>query len=192
MLTNQKRIVYLFVTAVLLNLLCFIVAYFFKLPMWLDTTGTIYISMILGFPYGFVTGYINSVISSLFFYGYHSLGYYVVSMAVAIAVEKITKNGRFKVLRGLELTAAVFVSSAIVAIILTFVVDAGVPADYWSKRLYTQLRNSGFSSFLATILSVSGIKLIDSILSVLIAWIAFALSPVRIRTDEYIIRNHMD
>ena len=59
MLTDKKRKTIIFLIAVMQNLVFFVVSYFTKLPLWLDTTGTIYISILLGYQFGFCVGLIN-------------------------------------------------------------------------------------------------------------------------------------
>ena len=89
MLTDKKRKTIIFLIAVMQNLVFFVVSYFTKLPLWLDTTGTIYISILLGYQFGFCVGLINSLFSALFFYGYHSIIFYLVSFSVAILSDVI-------------------------------------------------------------------------------------------------------
>jgi energy-coupling factor transport system substrate-specific component len=83
-LTKRKRTIVLFVVSVTMNLAFFLLSHYLKLPFWLDTSGTIYITFLLDFPAGFLVGLINNVILSLFFYGFNSISYYIISAAVAL------------------------------------------------------------------------------------------------------------
>ena len=75
-----------------MNAMLSILVYFFKLPMWLDTVGTIYISIIMGSSFGFCTGLVNNIVFSGFLYGYNSMSYYFVSYLVALIAGKYSKK----------------------------------------------------------------------------------------------------
>lgn len=158
--------------------------------MWLDTTGTIYISIVLGFPYGLCVGLINSMISALFFYGYQSMIYYFVSFAVAFSADYVVRRVRKKYI-WIKLWTVVCVAGSFVAVLLTFFADRGIPADYWSRQLYEYLAASGFHPYLSTALSVTTIKIIDTLLTVIIVAAFIKLTPSKLKSDEYVIRNQI-
>lgn len=193
MFTEKKRCARLSVIAVLMNLLCFLTAYYLRLPMWLDMTGTIYISIILDFHYGFVAGLLNSAISSIFFYGTNSLGYYVVSLLVALTVGVITQRlkdcgaGKW-----LILFWVVFLVGSFANVILTFLLSAGTPSEYWTNNLYRSGMEHGLPAALSTAISVTLVKLIDSFVSMLIVATVYYLTPVKYRTDAYVVRNRIE
>ena len=188
MLTDKKRKTALFITAVLMNLLFFFISYFTNLPLWLDTTGTIYISIILGYQFGICVGLINSVISALFFYGYQSIIFYLVSFAVAIIADNIYRktNKRF---RWVLMFAALSFAGGFCAATLTLIFDKGVPADYWTRELYFYLLKLKLFPVLGTTVSIFAIKTLDTLMSLFLAGLLLKLTPKRIKTNEYVIKT---
>ena len=188
MLTEKKRKLYLFAISILMNLLFFLAAYFLKLPVWLDTTGTIYISVLLFFPAGFVVGLINNTILSLFFFGFNSISYYIISAAVAFTAgicAKKCKKHRMKFL--ILLSSSIFFVSILLAVPLTFIVDKGIPSDFWGNRLYFQFIDMGMAGYLSTILSVSIVKFIDVIISIALVVLIYILTPLKLKKGDNIV-----
>ena len=188
MLTEKKRKLYLFIISVLMNLLFFGIAYFLKLPVWLDTTGTIYISIILFFPSGFVVGLINNITLSLFFFGFNSISYYIISAAVAFIAGMCAKKCKKRRMKFLFLLlTSVFFVSVLLAVPLTFIVDKGIPSDFWGNRLYYQFIGAGMAGYLSTILSVFLVKFIDVIISIALAILFYALTPLKLKKGDNVV-----
>ena len=188
MLTNRKRKTIIFLIAVLQNLVFFVVSYFTKLPLWLDTTGTIYISIILGYQFGFCVGLINSLISALLFYGYHSMIFYLVSFSVAILSDIIYHYINNKTKWIFMFFVLSFVGG-VCASVLTLIFDKGVPADYWTRNWYDHLQFLGLLPFLSTIISIFALKSFDTLISLLLVGISLKFTPKRIKTDKYIVKS---
>ena len=192
MLTKRKKTLTLFIVSAFLNLFLFLFAYFLKLPMWLDTTGTIYITLLLDFPAGFLVGLINNVILSLFFYGFDSISYYLVSATLAFGTSLYLK---YRVKRGkplnftfaFSLLSIIFFISICLAIPLTLLVDKGIPSDYWGQQLYATFVSNNMNSIVSTALSTSMIKLIDVIATIAIVMLALRITPKRFKNEEYLI-----
>jgi len=182
MYTEKKRIIIVIITAVLLNLMLFLLAYYLELPLWLDTTGTIYAALILGFPAGFIVAIVNNVSQALFFYGLESLRFYLVSALTALLTGIIAT--KFKHRRGLKwflLTLALLVLGITLAIILNFWAYGGIPADHWGNKLYYDFLADGLRPWQSTLLSVSIVKFMDVIVSVVLVAIAHRITPKAIR-----------
>ena len=189
MLTHKKRTIYIFAIASAMNLIFFLIAYYLRLPLWLDTTGTVYITLLLGFPAGFLVGLINNTILSLVFYGFNSLSYYLVSVAVALTSHVwMKKIKKVNIKLCFMLVIFIFFFSAFFVIPLTFIVDKGVPADYWGHRLFDFLCTRNYISEIATILSVSCVKLFDVIITLVIVMCAYKLTPVKLKDSSHIIK----
>jgi len=189
MLTRKKRTVHLFIVATIMNLCLFLIAYFLKLPLWLDTTGTIYITLFFGFPAGFLIGLINNTILSLFFYGFDSIVYYLVSIAVALTAHICIKRSKgIGIKLAFTLILFIFIVSIFFVIPLTFRVDNGVPSDYWGHLLYEIMIQNHFISVWATILAVVGIKLLDVIITITIVMSAYKLTPSKLKDSSHVIQ----
>lgn len=185
MFTNTKRVCIILVISVCLNFTLFTAAYLLRLPLWLDTTGTIYVSALLGFPTGFIAAIINNVVQALFFYGSDSLFFYFVSALTAFISGQVfarMKGKRIK--RWLTLILCLVIFDTIAAVLITFGVNHGIPSDYWGTYLYHYFIGSGIPSAGATILAVSTIKIPDVILSVFLVMLAYRLTPDKIRNEK--------
>jgi energy-coupling factor transport system substrate-specific component len=73
MFTEHKRKGYIFFISVGMNFVLFLLVQILNLPLWLDTVGTMYISISLGFLPGVLVGAINNIFLSLFFFGESSI-----------------------------------------------------------------------------------------------------------------------
>lgn len=190
MFTEQRRAITICCVAVVINLVFSALARWFNLPLWLDTTGTVYASMILGFPYGFVVGLVNNVFWTIVTNGHNSFAFYLVSMAVAFVSAKaspvparMTQRAFFKLLVLLFLVSTFFASA------MTFFVSAGIPADYWGRNLMSFLMEHNVAPVLASVLSVAGIKLLDTVITLIVVTIALRLTPLKYRDSGYVIRR---
>lgn len=194
MFTNRKRIIRLLIISVLMNFGLFAAAYCFNLPLWLDTTGTIYISAILGAPVGFLAAIINNSTQAILFYGSESLPFYFVSLLTAYIVGLIGKKYRNQNLKKwLYLTAILILVDSLAAVGITFLVSGGVPSNYWSKIIYDTMTAADSAGWIATSVSVLAIKIPDVLVSVAIAATALRLTPRRLKTkDEIILKSIED
>jgi len=188
MMTDKKRKLYIFGISIIMNLVFFLAAYILKLPMWLDTTGTIYISLLLYFPAGFVVGLINNIILSLFFYGFNSIYYYVISAAVALITSVcVKKYGTHRVRFLFVLFCSVYITSILLLIPLTIFVDNGVPSDYWGNYWYLHFIGIGINQYISTVLVVCLIKLIDVIFAIFFVCSVYKITPLKIRKSDHVI-----
>jgi len=188
MLTEKKRKLYLFTISFCMNLVFFLIAHFLKLPLWLDTTGTIFISLSLNFPAGFLIGLINNTILSLGFFGFNSIFYYIISAAVALTTSICVKKSKeINMKFALLLSTSLFFVSVILAIPLTIALDGGIPSDYWGRYLYELFLKNNIHNIVSTIMSVSIIKFFDIIATVIIVIFAYKLTPQKIKNSSNVI-----
>ena len=128
MYTERKRILLIMAISAVMNFSLFIIAYYFKLPLWLDTTGTIYAAVLLGAPAGFVVAITNNLIQAFGFYGADSLLFYIVSALTAFVTGYIMKNKNRSILKWLLLTVSLFAACSLASIIVTLITTEGIPA----------------------------------------------------------------
>lgn len=176
------------IIAVAMNLGLSLIVYFFRLPMWLDTVGTIYVSILMGSAYGFCAGLVNNVCFSWFLYGYNSILYYFVSLFVAVVagryVRRLKKmNIGYWIILGIQ----IFIGSVVIATGLSLWLDGGIPSDYWGSRIYYQMFSQGYPAFVSTITGISVIKFIDVIASLVLTSAAIRFTPDKILSDEYCV-----
>lgn len=189
MYTEKKRTLIIIIISIMMNLLLFVIAYYCKLPLWLDTTGTIYASIILGFPAGFVVAIINNLVQAACFYGAESLSFYIVSALTAFISGCIMKTNYKKIkLKWLLLTLCLLVVSVSVAVIITFIANKGIPADYWGSLIYRMLIAKGYKPSIATVVSVSLVKILDVIFSVVIVMLLILFTPKVLKSERSTVK----
>ena len=171
-----------------MNAMLSILVYFFKLPMWLDTVGTIYISIIMGSSFGFCTGLVNNIVFSGFLYGYNSMSYYFVSYLVALIAGKYSKKHTKRDFRyWTTMCILIFSASVPIASVFSLLLDGGIPADYWGEKLYALAQSNSCPHLIATIISVAIIKAIDVLVSVIIVYFAIKFTQDKLLTDKHCV-----
>lgn len=192
MFTERKRVLYLLLISILMNLGLFCISYFLNLPLWLDTTGTVYISCLLGASLGYIAAIINNIFEAVFFYGEDSLLFYLVSLITALVTGIImSKYNKTRVKKWLILAGMLIIASGLSAVAITFIVNQGVPSNELSKQLYDYFRQNNYSHFLATSFAVLAIKIPDIIVTVLLVIIAIRVTPVKLKTTKMIIKENV-
>ena len=191
--TERIRIARLIIISLLMNTILFLLAYFLNLPLWLDTTGTIYISCIIGFPAGFLVSIIINITESIWIYGESSLLFYFVSLLTALASGKIyEKYKNTKIKKWLLMLICLILVDCTLAVAITFVTSDGIPSNYWSWYLYTIIMEQGVNNIIATFISVSSVKCLDLIVTLLIVAIAIRVTPDKLKTRKYVLLKNED
>lgn len=187
--TEKKRIFIIMATSVVMNFSLFIIAYYFKFPLWLDTTGTIYAAVILGSPAGFVVAIVNNLIQAFGFYGAESLLFYIVSALTAFVTGYMMKNRKRNILRWLLLTVSLFAVCSLASIIVTLITTEGIPADYWGTMIYNTMIKKGGLPVMSTVVSVSIVKFLDIVVSLIIVMLSVFLTPKAIKSNVATVKN---
>lgn len=191
MYTEKKRTFIIIAISVIMNFSLFIIAYYFKLPLWLDTTGTIYAAVLLGAPAGFVVAIANNLIQAFGFYGADSLLFYIVSALTAFLTGRIMKNGKRSALKWLLLTVCLFAACSFASIIITSITTDGIPADYWGAAIYYGLSSKGMVPALCTAVAVASVKFLDILASLLIVMLSIYLTPKTIKHNVATVKNNV-
>ena len=188
MFTDKKRKLRLLIIASVMNTGLFSLSYYLHWPLWLDTTGTIYISCLLGAPLGYLAAIINNVFEAVFFMGEKSLLFYLVSMVTAFLTGNLVgKQLRIKMTRWLTLIFVLIIVDSIVAVLITFAVNGGVPSNDHSLLIYNKMINGGMGTFLSTVMAVMIIKIPDVVISVALVVLFISVTPNRLKTTKHII-----
>ncbi len=193
MFTNDKRILRLMIISVLLNLILFTISYLLNLPLWLDTTGTIYVSYILGAPAGFIVAIINNVAEAIFFYGDQSLFFYFVSLFTAFISGWIAKEyNHSKVKKWTYMLIILILVEGFFSVVITFLANGGVPSNYWSRYIYDYMIDKNIKSVSATIAAVLAIKIPDIIVTIAIVMFALRCTPKKLKDTNIIILDSIE
>lgn len=188
--TERKRAILVCVVAITINLICSAVVRCLNLPLWLDTTGTVYAAMVLGFPYGFVVGLVNNAFWTIVTHGHNSFAFYIVSMAAALIAAKVSPTPAKMTGRVFaELLLFLFLVSALLAFATTLFVSNGISSDFWGQWLMYYFEGNGMNPICALMFSIAGIKLLDTAVTLIAVSIVLKLTPLKYLDPASVLRR---
>lgn len=145
--TNQICIA-AFGTAI--NIICPFIAATLKLPIYMDSIGTIFVTSILGFKYGAIAGAAGSIISGLTF-DIYSLYYFPVQIITAYMTNLSFKNNFLNGRKILWGGLVVSLPTALASSVITAFVFGGITSS-GSSYIVALLRSAGLSLTMSCIL----------------------------------------
>lgn len=182
-ISNKTRYILIMIMGVLMNEVFYFLADKFKLPVWLDMTGTAFAALVLEPTAGLMVGLVNNFYLAIKM-GSSTLIYYAVSAAAALVVGLcMRKNGKVTAKRILPTALLVIAVTAVLSSILTLWQGRGVPTEKWEIYYYEWALSKGMHKYLACGIGVGLIKVYDTIVSgILIAAFYFVL-PRSLKED---------
>lgn len=149
-----------------------------KLPIFLDSIGTIISALLAGPWIALFTGLLSNLLSSLVS-GPIALAFAPVAMVIGASAGLLARAGFFKtlprvVLSGVVITLVLTVVAVPIRVYL-FGGTSGSGADFFIAYLHAV----GEGLFLSVSFTVIGVNLIDKILSAIIAWLLIRRLPQR-------------
>lgn len=176
-MNNIKRYAIVMAIGVLMNEFLTVIVSQFKLPVWLDVTGTMMTSFILEPAAGLLVGLVNNFYLALSTGDSSKLIYFSVSAAVAIITGCIVRrDGHFKLKRILGAIALIIVVSTVLSATMTLW-RTGVPDTYWENFYYQYFVDSGINNYLSTYMGVFVVKFFDTFASAGIVTLVYLLLP---------------
>jgi len=174
---SKKYLISIMVVGMMMNGLLFFGCYKSGLPLWLDLTGTAYTAYLLGPVPGLIVGLINNL-TLVAFFGFTSIPYYLISLAVALIVGYFGQRGTVRdFLSFCGLVSVIFWICTVLSLCISLVMDnAGSTNDYWGDQVYLALQ-AAVSPFWALTISIALLKLIDLFVGALVVWAALLLTP---------------
>lgn len=149
---NKTRILTLCAAAVAINVVLGILTSFWKLPLYLDTIGTVFIAIYFGPWYGASVGALTNIISSLVMGNVKAMPFLLVSIAIGIIVGFTAKKFKWN-----------FATALITGLVLSVVAPLiGTPIGVWvyggltgtvSDFLVLWLQKSGTSIFASSFIA---------------------------------------
>jgi len=149
-----------------------------KLPIFLDSIGTIISALVAGPWVALLTGLLSNVLSSLVS-GPIALAFAPVAMVIGLSAGLLARSGFFRTL------PRVILSGVVITLVLTLVAvpirvylfegTSGSGADFFIAYLHAV----GEGLFLSVSFTVIGANLVDKILSAIIAWLLIRRLPQR-------------
>jgi len=151
-----------------------------KLPLWLDSIGTILAAMLAGPWIGAISGLINNVIYGITMDAVSAI-YGITSAAIGITVGWLAYKGWLKNWwRTVGLGIIVALVSTIVSTPINIKFWGGQTGNIWGDALFATLMAKKASLFLASFLDELLVDLPDKIAVVLIAYIIHQTLPNRL------------
>ncbi|MBX5476490.1 MAG: ECF transporter S component [Clostridia bacterium] len=151
-----------------------------KLPLWLDSIGTVLAAMLGGPVVGALSGAINNI-----FYGLTadpvSFWYAITSLFIGMAAGYFAYKGWVQSTgRAIALGVVVAIVSAIVSTPINVVLWQGTTGNTWGDALFTALRVDGVPVWLASFLDEFVVDLPDKVITVFVAYLVFRGLPQRL------------
>lgn len=151
-----------------------------RLPLWLDSIGTVIASMLSGPIVGAISGAINNIIYGLTMDPI-SFVYALTSVAIGLTVGIMAYRGRINNLwRAVVVGLMVALVAAIVSTPLNVIFWGGQTGNVWGDALYAYLIAHGVPVWLSSFLDELVVDLPDKVATVIIAFLIFASLPKRL------------
>jgi len=151
-----------------------------RLPLWLDSIGTVIASMLSGPIVGSISGAINNIIYGLTMDPI-SFVYALTSVAIGLTVGIMAYKGRINNLwRAVVVGLVVALVAAVVSTPLNVIFWGGQTGNVWGDALYAYLIAHGVPVWLSSFLDELVVDLPDKVATVIIAFLIFASLPKRL------------
>lgn len=148
-----------------------------KLPLWLDSIGTIIAALLAGPAVGAISGAINNVIYGLTV-GPISFVYALTSIGIGVAAGLLYKAKMFEnAFRALISGIIIALVATIISVPLNVVFWGGQTGNIWGDALFAFLREKNVNLWIASFFDELVVDLVDKILSVFIAFGIFKALP---------------
>ncbi|SEM99272.1 ECF transporter S component [Lihuaxuella thermophila] len=163
--------------AIGINYLGKLFANILKLPLWLDSIGTILASLLAGPIVGAVSGAVNNIIFGLTADPI-SFVYAISSVAIGLVAGILAAKGWFDSFGKMLMAGLVIgVSVAIVSTPLNIIFWGGQTGNLWGDALFALLMAQGMPMWLASFLNEITVDLPDKLVTVFVSTIIFRRLP---------------
>jgi len=151
-----------------------------KLPLWLDSIGTVLAAMLAGPWVGAISGAANNVIFGITADPI-SFWYLITSIVIGFVVGYLAYTGWLSSFgRSLALGLIVGVVAAVVSTPINVILWEGQTGNVWGDALYAALVGSGWPVWLASFLDSLVVDVPDKLATVIISYLIVRALPQRI------------
>ncbi len=164
-------------TAVGINYIGKFFAGLLKLPLWVDSIGTVLAGMLAGPIIGALSGFINNIIYGLtadpisFVYG-------ITSVIIGMVAGVMARKGYIKSLSSACVIGLVMgLVAAVVSTPLNVIFWGGTTGNFWGDALFAVVLNSTKSLWIASFLDEIVVDLPDKVVTVLLAFAIYKGLP---------------
>jgi len=151
-----------------------------KLPLWLDSIGTVLAGMLAGPWIGAISGAVNNIIFGITADPV-SFWYLITSIVIGLLVGYLAMTGWIRDFpRAVVLGLIVALAAAIVSTPINVFLWEGTTGNIWGDGLYTILRNGGTPIWIASFIDELVVDLLDKVATVVISFLIFKALPQRL------------
>ncbi|MEN3041786.1 MAG: ECF transporter S component [Fervidobacterium sp.] len=148
-----------------------------KLPLWLDSIGTILAAMLAGSIVGGLSGAINNIIYGLTA-GPISFIYALTSVGIGVAAGLLHKAKMFDNIAKTIISGLIIAFVAtVISVPLNVIFWEGQTGNVWGDALFGFLKSKGYNIWVASFFDELVVDLVDKLLSVFIAFGIFKTLP---------------
>lgn len=151
-----------------------------KLPLWLDSIGTVLAGMLAGPWIGAISGAVNNIIFGITADPV-SFWYLITSIVIGLLVGYLAMTGWIRDFpRAIVLGLIVALAAAIVSTPINVILWEGTTGNVWGDGLYTILRNGGTPIWIASFIDELVVDLLDKVATVIVSFLIFKALPLRL------------
>ncbi|MEG1431849.1 hypothetical protein [Eubacterium sp.] len=178
MMKTKRRYFIVMALGVVMNEALYAFCHYFQLPLWLDTSGTVFAAVVLEPTAGLIVGLINNFYLAITSGNNQDMLFYAVSAAVAVITGVgLRRNGRIVWRRLPMVMGLMILSNCIIVNILMLWVNKGVLGSHWAMIFYNQAIAWGWPEVLSSIFGTCIVKIMDSIATCLLLPVFFYCLP---------------
>lgn len=151
-----------------------------KLPLWLDSIGTVLAGMLAGPWIGAISGAVNNIIFGITADPV-SFWYLITSIVIGLLVGYLAMTGWIRNFsRAVVLGLIVALAAAVVSTPINVILWEGTTGNVWGDALYTVLRNGGTPVWIASFIDELVVDLLDKVATVIVSFLIFKALPQRL------------
>jgi len=148
-----------------------------KLPLWLDSMGTVLAAMLAGPIVGGISGAINNIIYGLTA-GPVSFIYALTSIGIGVTAGLLYKAKMFEnAFRALISGLIIAIVATVISVPINVIFWEGQTGNVWGDALFAFLRSKNVGIWLASFFDELVVDLVDKVLTVFIAYGIFRALP---------------
>lgn len=151
-----------------------------KLPLWLDSIGTVLAGMLAGPWIGAISGAVNNIIFGITADPV-SFWYLITSIVIGLVVGYLAMTGWIRDFgRAVLLGLIVALAAAVVSTPINVILWEGTTGNVWGDALYTILRDQGTPVWIASFIDELVVDLLDKVATVIVSFLIFKALPQRL------------
>lgn len=151
-----------------------------KLPLWLDSIGTVLSGMLAGPWIGAISGAVNNIVFGITADPI-SFWYLITSIAIGLVVGYLAFTGWINTFgRAVVLGLIVALVAAVVSTPLNVILWEGTTGNVWGDALYTALMAKGWPVWLASFLDELVVDVPDKLATVIVSYLIYRALPKRL------------